>query len=123
MQVGSWPSGDWQEPAVGSMWPRSPLILGSEQLHQVWFGFSFQPQTSFPSPASPPPPPRPDVVTETLLYQPQRPPTTRKGGLISRPPSPTIPAGLEPSREYGPPLLGWLRSSNQTLISMNGVGW
>lgn len=63
---------------MGSMWPHSPLILGSEQLHQVvvWV---FCSSLRLPSPAQPSPPP-PDVVTETLLYQPQLPPTTRKGG-------------------------------------------
>lgn len=111
MQVG-WPSGDTEEPAAGSMWPRSPSSWALSSFTRWWFGFSFQPQTSFPSPASHPPPGCGDRNT---IVSTSAPPTTlqQEGGSLTAP----TPASLEPRRECGPSLLGCLRSSNRALTS------
>lgn len=60
VQVGSWPSGDTTEAwlwASRGLTPPSSLWSLSN-FPRWWFGFSLQPQTSFPSPSQPP-----DVVT------------------------------------------------------------
>lgn len=123
MQVGSWPSGDtvgvWLWASCGLTPPSSLWALSS--FPRWWFGFSLQPQTSFPSLSQPQPAPGcGDNRYCTDLSCPQQPCTRKWGSSHGPRPQPALPV-WNPGRQMARVCRDAFGA--QTKMTSNRMGW